>query len=59
MGRDTRNPDIDDMLVAGMPLWAAFRLCNEIAARQAVPSGTWWKAMEAWTSPLQASRIRQ
>jgi len=48
----TDRPDIDDMLAAGLPLWAALALWNEMQGRPEPPS-YWWARLRSSTPRLQ------
>jgi hypothetical protein len=41
-------PDIDDMVKAGMPLWAAFQLWSEMMESCDIPAAHWWRKIIAW-----------
>jgi len=47
-----RPPDVDDMLAAGMPLWAALALWNEMQGSP-VPHDHWWGRLRSLTPTLQ------
>ena len=41
-------PDVDDMLKAGMPLWAAFQFWSEMMSNQDKSIEYWWNAVSLW-----------
>jgi len=50
MSKATGLPDVDDMLRAGMPLWAAFQLWGEMMSNQDKPHSHWWEVISCWQS---------
>lgn len=50
-------PTVDDMVAAGMPLWAAFEMWQQIICDK---DGTdWWAAIRAWDGFPQSARRLQ
>jgi hypothetical protein len=46
------RPEVEDMLAAGLPLWAALALWNEMQGRHE-PAAYWWGRLRSSTPTLQ------
>jgi hypothetical protein len=52
----SEQPDIDAMLDAGIPLWAAFALWVEVLYDPDVPHDVWWDRLKGEPPPTERLR---